>query len=249
VKSLGELVAERGINFLAVRTNAREIEPDVAFYVDWHIGALLGGIAHALAGGINRCSIALDTATEYTAPTGSHPWLNKNLASSFVDIVSGVEAMTRLDKINAMKVWPEALRRVRVCGRMDDLAAGQMNCGRCRKCVVTLMQYLACGVIDEAASFPTHEVSSVDIAEKVTIPGLEYVENYDSIVMPLRAMGRGDLADVLAVKLKGPTGWRRWKMNIGSAAKFADLRLTGGRIFRDNRIHAARGPWRSNIYN
>lgn len=248
VKSLGELVAAQDMKLLTVTTNAREIEPGIGFYIDWHIGALLGGIAHALAGRINRCSIALDTATDYTMPTGSHPWFNKNLASSFVDIQSGVEALTRIEKIEAMKVWPESLRRIRVCGQMDRLKPGEMNCGRCRKCQVTLLQYLACGVIDEARSFPTHELPAAEIEDKITIPGLEYVENYDVIPTPLRAVGRADLADILERKLKGPTGWRKWKNSFGDVAKYADLRLLGGRIFPENRIHIARGPWKSKFY-
>jgi hypothetical protein len=248
VASLGQLIAVEDMTLLPVRTNAREIEPDIGFYIDWHIGSLLGGIGHALAGGVNRCSIALDTATDYTAPTGSHPWLNKNLTSSFVDVQSGVEALTRIEKIEAMKFWPESLRRVRVCGQMEKLQPGELNCGRCRKCQVTLMQYLACGVIGEAKSFPTQEVPAPDIDEKVTIDGLEYVENYDTIAAPLRAQGRGDIADILERKLKGPTGWRRWKNNLGDVLKFADLRLLGGRLFAENRIHMARGQWRSKFY-
>jgi bacterioferritin-associated ferredoxin len=61
---------------------------------------------------------------------------------SFAIVHDGAE-QHRVGKARALAAWPEALRNLRVCwaGRSADT-----NCGRCEKCVRTILEFRAAGV-------------------------------------------------------------------------------------------------------
>jgi protein-arginine kinase activator protein McsA len=65
------------------------------------------------------------------------------LSSNAFQIVHDGAAFPRLDKMREITKWPEAMQNLRVCwqGNQKD-----RNCGRCEKCVRTILNFRILGV-------------------------------------------------------------------------------------------------------
>jgi hypothetical protein len=111
-------------------------------------GAALAAVAHALAPVHRKVFIA--SSYSYTAlhPWGSHPLLDPLWSTETLEIVhDGGER--RMDKLQALIGYPEVLANLRVC--WENLGAN--NCGRCEKCVRTMLGLRALGV-ESCPAFP-----------------------------------------------------------------------------------------------
>jgi hypothetical protein len=73
---------------------------------------------------------------------GTHPITNHMLSNDNLKITHDGTAFSRLDKINVLAQWPEAMNSLRVCweGRDKD-----RNCGQCEKCIRTMLGFRALG--------------------------------------------------------------------------------------------------------
>jgi len=71
-------------------------------------------------------------------PWGSNPLTDRMLSSTAFNIVHDGAAYNRLEKIQVISAWPEALQDLRVClhGKERD-----ENCCRCEKCVRTILEF------------------------------------------------------------------------------------------------------------
>jgi len=96
-----------------------------------------------------RCGVGIVSAG---APHGiprfgiSHPPLLDALASNdWFRLVTDGGGHGRTDKIEALRDEPHALAAMKVCWQGPDPAR---NCGRCEKCVMTRLNFLAAGIPD-----------------------------------------------------------------------------------------------------
>ena len=96
-----------------------------------------------------RCGVGLVSAA---APDGtprfavSHPGVLDALVSNdFFHVVTDGGGFGRTDKIEALLPFPHAIQGIKVCWEGADPAK---NCGRCQKCVMTRLNFLAAGMRD-----------------------------------------------------------------------------------------------------
>ncbi|ACB76539.1 hypothetical protein [Opitutus terrae] len=89
---------------------------------------------------------------------GSNPLTDPLLSSGAFAIVHDGTSFGRIDKLRALAAWPEALRLMRVCWEGRHLDA---NCGRCEKCLRTMLMLRICGV-DAPAAFPPLDLAALD---------------------------------------------------------------------------------------
>jgi len=76
----------------------------------------------------------------------SHPAVLEALCSNdYFRVVTDGSGFGRTDKIEALLPYPEALAGIKVCWEGPDPSR---NCGRCNKCVVTRLNFLAAGIRD-----------------------------------------------------------------------------------------------------
>jgi hypothetical protein len=108
-------------------------------------------IASALAQFSGRCAVGIVSGG---APHGtprfgiSHPPVLDALASNdFFRVVTDGGGFGRTDKIEALLPFPIAIAAIKVCWEGSDPSR---NCGRCQKCVVTRLNFLAAGFPDPA---------------------------------------------------------------------------------------------------
>ena len=77
----------------------------------------------------------------------------------------------------------------------------KLNCGRCEKCVRTMLELEALGLLDKTRAFEADQVDPAWLdAFSITIRVREPF--YQELISPLNARGRTDLAEVIEAKLK-----------------------------------------------
>ena len=100
----------------------------------------------------------------------SHPAILDELVSNdCFRVVTDGSAFGRTDKIEALLPFPEAIEGIKVCWEGDDPSR---NCGRCQKCVITRLNFLAAGMpnppcfdtplsLDHIAALPMSDFDAV----------------------------------------------------------------------------------------
>jgi len=84
-------------------------------------------------------------------PSGSHPLLDPLWSTESVGIVNDGAEATRIQKIQWQIARSDvALRHLRVCWENQD---SDYNCGRCEKCIRTMVNLEIAGVLKQCLSF------------------------------------------------------------------------------------------------
>jgi hypothetical protein len=129
------------------------------FPFDWGrilCGAGLASIALSLAGTFDRILIPSSGSYLYEDlyPWSTHPLLDRLWSTERTRIVHDGAEIQRVGKVALVGRNPLALRCLRVC--MTN-AGGEWNCGKCPKCVRTMIALKALGMLAQAQTFP-HEL-------------------------------------------------------------------------------------------
>jgi hypothetical protein len=105
--------------------------------------------------------------------------------------------LPRLEKIKIVSEWDAAFQNFRVClANVPDL----LNCGTCEKCVRTMTELTALGLLHKTRAFAADEITPADIAQfDITIRVRPPF--YRPLIPLLRKQGRDDLADTIETQL------------------------------------------------
>jgi len=164
---LREVATALGKGFVTLRTNLRELFGDDDF--DLTHGVVLAGAGHALAGLFHTLYIASSYPYSELRPWGSHPNLDPLWSSERLDFVHDGSERSRPEKLALIAQSPVALRALRVCWMQRDA----YNCGKCEKCVRTMLGLAAHGVLEQATGFPSRldpgEVAQIFVPEFIRI--------------------------------------------------------------------------------
>lgn len=139
-----------GLNLIAGSTNARD-----HFNLPWgthYLGAVLGGIALSLSGGLSHVLIPSCWAIREQLPWGSHPAMDGWWSCEGVQIIHDGCESTRAEKTQrVIAADAAALSNLRVCLKSRDTAR---NCGRCGKCIRTMICLEILGKLEHTDAFP-----------------------------------------------------------------------------------------------
>jgi hypothetical protein len=143
--------AELGLRLVTYETDVR-----THFPLPWgelYHGAVLAASAHALSGGLAKVSIPSTHSYLEFRPWGSHPLLDEHYSTPAVRIIHDGSDATRAEKTAWLALHHrEVLRHLHVCIGPDR--DGTRNCGRCGKCVRTMVALAAVGMLDAAPTLP-----------------------------------------------------------------------------------------------
>jgi hypothetical protein len=107
-------------------------------------------VGHLLSEHFSRFYIAAAHSQDELLPAGSHPRIDPLWSTERLEFIhDGVEA-TRLEKITLISRYDVALKTLRVCYLNPK---GAYNCGRCEKCLRTMIGLQLCGVLDRCTTF------------------------------------------------------------------------------------------------
>lgn len=158
-----------------------EVETDVREYSDRHLhwgshfcGAAMAAVAHLLSPWLGEVIIPATTTYAHLEPFGTHLYTDERWAGDALGIRhDGMEAR-RIDKMRAIATEDAARCHLRVCW---ENTGGQYNCGRCEKCLRTMANLRALGLLE---AFPVFSepldlgrLAAMEVDHELIIPFLD----------------------------------------------------------------------------
>jgi hypothetical protein len=246
VEALRPAAAETALDLVVLRTNVRGLAEDLVSWPDQWVGAATTALAHALTRRLGRALLASSLDLRDLAPCGTHPLLDPAYSSEALEIVHDGAHLSRLEKIGVVAGWPTALAGLRVCFEILP-PEGPLNCGRCLKCVRTMLGLIAHGAFAAATTFPVRDVTP-EMVEATPMVSARNLVFYRSVIGPLEARGRRDLADAVRRHIRAWERARAWHDDTGWKGRLRrlDRQWLGGtlqhvsRLVRGGSTHASR---------
>jgi hypothetical protein len=152
VSDMCRAVADRlGKRFVEVETNARRLLKGHTKWGKHAHGTALACIGHVLSSEFEKIFIASSFYRGALFPWGSHPDTDPLLASPSVSFIhDGCEAR-RTEKIESICRSQAVMDHLRVCWTNVE---GTYNCGKCEKCIRTMISLYALGKIGSCRTLP-----------------------------------------------------------------------------------------------
>jgi hypothetical protein len=149
IRQAQEVARETGVELIVGETNLRSHFP---LLWGMYCGAGLAGTALSLSSGFSDVLIPSSAAYSEFVAWGSHPLVDELWSNEQTTVrCDGAEA-SRAEKIERIVAAdPVAHRYLRVCTHNDG---GGFNCGRCAKCIRTMVALRACGQLEHMQTFP-----------------------------------------------------------------------------------------------
>lgn len=143
--SVREVASAVGAKAVVVRTNLRE--HPVFARAGWERahGGALAAIGHLLRGFVGRFVLSASHPYWYDHPWGSHWDTDPLWSSSGLDMVHFGADQWRADKLRAVAGNPLIRRHLRVCWKH---LSEHGNCGRCEKCIRTMLILAGAGQLE-----------------------------------------------------------------------------------------------------
>jgi hypothetical protein len=144
---------ELGLEVIEVETDAKEIaSPLVTWH--WYHPCVLAAVAQALEQVAGRVLISAGHTdhdlTRRLDPTLDPTWTAPLWSTSRVELEICGADVTRLQKVERIADSELAMRWLRVCWREPR----EWNCGRCEKCIRTMLNLVACGALERCRTLP-----------------------------------------------------------------------------------------------
>jgi hypothetical protein len=194
---LREFCARRGVALVPVATNIRSLYADWPDWLRAGPGATLAAVAHAMPRRLHSLTIATAGNGVYTGRIGTEPLLDPLYSSYSLSIRAVHASLSRMEKIRMIASDDDALAVLQTCFLKTLPPDGALNCGRCEKCVRTMLALESCGALDRSPTFASRELSP-EIIESLDVA---WPIHYRRLVGPLRERGRDDLARMVERKL------------------------------------------------
>lgn len=195
---LSWIVGGAGIQVVPVVTNVRDVNRGGTFWKYEFQGAALAGVGHMFAPTISNLNIASTWKIRNLDNWGSHPLLDTGYGSHTLRIWHELAAMGRLDKTRLIARHPLLFEGLNVCNKAEG---GDRNCGRCEKCLRTMLAIETMGSLDRSPHFMQSQIDLRDLKQiRILDRGVE--GDYMELVDPLERVGRQDLASVVRRKVR-----------------------------------------------
>ncbi|HEX9966622.1 MAG TPA: glycosyltransferase family A protein [Solirubrobacterales bacterium] len=179
--------AELGVALHVVETNLRELTDPL---LRWEacFGCADAAVALFLAPLFDRVLIATDSDYEVQVPWGVGRLVTGLLGTESLELVEDGGRYSRVERTARIASHPLVRQTLRVCWENQG---GGYNCGRCRKCVMTMVTLEALGARQAVATFPAElDLDRLDGFEvNLSVTLILWEDVLDSI----RAAGRVDL--------------------------------------------------------
>jgi Glycosyl transferase family 2 len=193
---LREAATELGLPLHVVETNIRELSDPLVRWETYFPSAMVA-VAHFLSPRFERILMASGADHETQTPVGSGRMVDQLWSSERLEIVDDGGRFSREDRLRKICQHPVVQRTLRVCWHNTG---GAYNCGRCRKCVLTMLSLEALGVRRQVATFPPELdlslLPSFEFNQRILMPAWE--DALDTIRAARRADLEGAVEDLVA---------------------------------------------------
>jgi hypothetical protein len=196
--AINQITSDAKVKLIPVYTNIRHLCDERDLWLDSFFGAVLASIAHTFSKRMNMVFIGSSYDIPNLHSCGSHPLLDPEYSSYDMRIRHRDYELSRLEKIKIVSKWDVAFQNFRVClANVPD----RLNCGKCEKCVRTMTELTALGLLPKTKAFVENEItpdhiSRFDITIRVRPPF------YTPLIPLLKKEKRDDLASAIEKQLK-----------------------------------------------
>jgi hypothetical protein len=174
VQAAREGARELGKTLIEVETNFRSLFSDPL--INWRVnmGAALASVALLFQNRFRNVLIAASNTYTVLDPWGSHPLLDPLWSTELTEIQhDGCEA-TRTEKAAYISEYELALEWLRVCLVNPNKPTSVYNCGRCEKCLRTMIDLRIAGALERCKTLPStidlKAVANMDVAGSTIMP-------------------------------------------------------------------------------
>ena len=203
VRLATDTAALLGLPLVVIESNIRQLTDPIVR--DWEdmVGAGLSFLATSMSGGLGYVIIPSSDGPETIGPCGTSPLLDPLFSTAEVEIEHDAPG-TRPAKVAWLaREHPEVLPHLKVCYFEDR----PDNCGRCSKCLLTMLALEATGLRSQATGFPA-EIDREALAA-LRIRGPQAQTEFAEVERALVARGGSDdlarlVADGLARTVARP---------------------------------------------
>jgi hypothetical protein len=230
---LGAVAGKLSCELIDVATNLRDTRWESTDWPRLSHGCLFLSLAHA-SGAFRRLLIPSSVTYSHSTGWGSHPITDALLSSRSLQIVYDAAELNRVGKMGLLCSSSLALESLRVCWRSGT----DQNCGRCLKCLRTMLLLELYGGLERCTTFPSRRVD-LDLLRRIRCVKPADYRMLRTLTMESYRKGRPDMGKALEA----------------ASARSARLDLASGMLIRLDTI-GVRGAtrlrtWleRGNIYN
>ena len=197
-----QALSELNIQLVRVRTNVRS----VLSAVDWEMahGPALISVAVLLRRLFGRFYTPSSATRDDDSPWGSDPRCDPLLSVPSLEIVHDSADVHRAEKLRVLAEWPLAWPLLRVCWENPQ---GPRNCGRCFKCLSTMLALDLCGALGRFPVF--HGALTPEAVREVSVPVDEFYFAR-TLIERLRAGSRPEYASALRTALSRSQHAEQW---------------------------------------
>ena len=195
--SLKVVAEDADVRLVPVYTNIRDLDDNARFFLNEFHGAVLAAAAHACSSGLHMVYIASSADIPHVMPWGSHPLLDENYSSFNLRVRHDGILFSRLEKTRIVSGWDVALQSIKVC---TENWPGE-NCGKCEKCLRTMLALMVMGALERSQAFPGDDVTADQISASVRIKNVLRLAHYHDLSSPLGEIGRMDLVKAIESKI------------------------------------------------
>lgn len=236
---LRPLVENAGAGLHVLRTNLTTFFDDMAFYMLEFHSAVLASIGHTLTGRFNSLSIAASDDPGLIKPWGSHPLIDTNYSASDLQIHHDGFHLTRLEKMRVLADWPNCVPLINACWD-EKIPEDHLNCGKCAKCLRTMIELFVCDRLQDSTAFPADHVNAGLLRESKIRTASE-AHYFRDCLEPLTERNEPELVAAIEDRLDEYERWRAWQREEDWKGRLKqwDRRLFGGKL--RNRFRAMRG--------
>lgn len=140
IRRVGKAFGKRVIK---VETNVRSLLAEYGEWGERTHGAAMAVVAHLLGDEFAQIYIAASDTEGLLSPWGSHPHMDPLWSSSRLEFVHHGCDASRPEKLRRVASSEPAIQNLRVCWKNRK---GALNCGRCEKCIRTMIGLHVMGV-------------------------------------------------------------------------------------------------------
>ncbi len=147
IRSIGEHFNKQVI---FVETNARQFSERYAAWTFSH-GSVIAGVGHTLSPEFTTYYLASNGSPRNLRPSGVHPLLDPNWSSDCAEFHHADFGVDKIEEIKFSGQYDTFCETLRICLRYP---AKGLNCGRCEKCLRTMVYAQVAGVYPHMKVFP-----------------------------------------------------------------------------------------------
>ncbi len=233
LRALAGICAATGLELSIVRTNVRLIEPTLRYTQAEGLSSLLAAAAPVQSRGVSSLSIA---SSSYEAsdlrPWGSHPHMDPLFSTESVEIIHRDAGLPRTEKVRRISEWRPMLDNLVVCFE-GPLSDSRLNCGRCEKCLRTMIALLSAGALGRTGAFGDAEATPEAIrGVELSYDPNEFPYLWEPLGTSMEEIGRRDLALAIQSRLAEARRYFRWRdeRDWKGVLRRIDRRFLGGRV-------------------